>query len=114
MSFEQAPWLLSGQLLRRNLLDGSPVHILVGPSVVTPNPIMIATALIVVGAVLSFAAVVVFLLQLAHAPEGVEGETGFHYAQQPVVKTSRPHRAGNPGRRTAKAASSLKAHIPAA
>lgn len=75
---------------------------------------MIATALIVVGAMLSFAAVVVFLFNLARAPEGVEDETGFHYAKHAVVERSRHHRAKGASRRVTKAAPSLKAHIPAA
>ncbi len=75
---------------------------------------MIATALIVVGATLACAAVVLFLLHLAHAPEGTEDEAGFHYVQQPVIENSRHYRAKVSSRPTAKSSPQLKAHIPAA
>lgn len=78
-----------------------------------PYPIMITTALIVVG-LLSVVAMVVFVLSVACAPEGNEDETGFHYAEEPVAVSARCPRAKRVARRTAKAAHPLKVHIPAA
>ncbi|RXK56463.1 hypothetical protein ESB00_11525 [Oleiharenicola lentus] len=75
---------------------------------------MIATAFIIVAITLASAAVIVFLLNLARAPEGVEDEAGFHYVQQPVVESTRHYRAKVSSRPATKATPRLKAHIPAA
>ncbi len=75
---------------------------------------MITTALIVVGFVLLVAAMVVLVLNLSRAPEGVEDEAGFHYVKEPVVENSRYYAARSLRTKRTKTANPLKAHIPAA
>lgn len=71
---------------------------------------MITTALIVAGAILSVVAVVVFILSLANAPEGIEDETGFHPVKQAGKATGRYYSAKGTAKRAAKPANPLKAH----
>jgi hypothetical protein len=75
---------------------------------------MITTALIVAGAILSVVAVVVFILSLANAPEGIEDEAGFHPVKRPGKEAGRYFNAKGVAKRPAKTANPLKAHSPAA
>jgi hypothetical protein len=75
---------------------------------------MITTALIVAGAILSVVAVVVFILSLANAPEGIEDEAGFHHVKQAGKEAGRYYSAKSLAKRPAKTAHPLKAHSPAA
>ena len=75
---------------------------------------MITTALIVAGAILAVVSVVVFILTLANAPEGMEDETGFHALKQPDREAGRYYSAKSVKQRPAKTANPLKAHSPAA
>jgi hypothetical protein len=69
---------------------------------------MITTAFIVAGAILSVVAVVVFILSLAKAPEGIEDETGFHPVKQ-AGNAGRYYSAKGTAKRPAKPANPLKA-----
>jgi hypothetical protein len=75
---------------------------------------MITTALIIAGSILSVLAVVVFVLNLVHAPAGNEDETGFHYVREPVVVRSRYYCAKSEATLPSKKAKPFKVHIPAA
>lgn len=75
---------------------------------------MITSVLVILGAISAIGAVVVLLVQLAHAPDGVEDETGFHYPKHPAASTSRYYSARSKPARSAKTAKPFKAQIPAA
>ncbi len=75
---------------------------------------MITTVLLILGAIFSVVAMVVFILSLATAPEGTEDETGFHYVKAKSVVRSRYFHAGSTTVRPHKLAKPFKTHIPAA
>lgn len=71
---------------------------------------MITTALIVAGAILALVAVVVFILSLVNAPEGMQDEAGFHPVKQAGRETGRYYSAKRVAKRPPKTANPLKAH----
>jgi len=75
---------------------------------------MITTALIVIGAIVSVVAVLVFILSLVRAPEGMEDESGFHTLKEPGPARSRYYSATRAATLPVKSAKPFKAHIPAA
>jgi hypothetical protein len=85
-----------------------PVHKPVGVSLTN---LMITSVLVILGAIIAIGAVVVLLVQLTHAPDGVEDETGFHGPKNPAASASRYYSARSKPSRSAKP---FKAQIPAA
>lgn len=75
---------------------------------------MITTALIIAGAILTVIAVLVFVLNVARAPEGLEDEAGFHSLKEPVTGRSRYYCAKTEVPRSDKTVKPFKEHIPAA
>lgn len=75
---------------------------------------MITTALIVAGTILSVVAVTVFGLNLTHAPEGLEDETGFHPLRKSRTVRNRYHCAKSEPAVPVDDRKSFKVHIPAA
>lgn len=75
---------------------------------------MITTALIIAGAILTVLAVIVFVLNVARAPEGIEDEAGFHNLKEPVTVSGRYYCAKSAVARSEKSVKPFKEHIPAA
>jgi hypothetical protein len=73
---------------------------------------MITNGLIIIGAIFAVAAMVVFVVSLAKAPEAVEDEGGFHFRKAPKSVRHRSYSVRSAAARPTKVAAPFKAHLP--